>query len=170
MTFHDVYAGHLDRVFGFFAYRLESREEAEDLTQQTFERALRAWQRYDPTRASPATWLLAIASNLLIDHFRARSKRESEARIDDHEDHRVLSVEDDYSLHELDPEIAEALAELSPRDREIIALRFGGDMAAPEIAAVTGLSVDNVHQILSRALRRLRSGLAPTRRPFREPR
>src|SRR6516225_2157460 len=69
--FAGVYEEHVWRVYGFFAYRLDSRADAEDLTQQTFERALRAWGRYDETRAGVATWLLAIARNLLIDHLRA---------------------------------------------------------------------------------------------------
>jgi RNA polymerase sigma factor (sigma-70 family) len=55
-------------LHAFFAYRLGSRADAEDLTQETLERAFRAWARYDPARASARTWLLAIARNLLIDH------------------------------------------------------------------------------------------------------
>src|SRR5215207_1863634 len=69
--FADVYDEHIWDVYGFFGYRLRSREQAEDLTQATFERALRAWDRFDPTRATARTWLLAIAQNLLVDHFRS---------------------------------------------------------------------------------------------------
>jgi RNA polymerase sigma-70 factor (ECF subfamily) len=57
----------------------------------------------------------------------------------------------------MDPALAAALEKLSPRERSLIALRFGGDLRGPEIAELTDLSVANVHQILSRALRRLRS-------------
>jgi RNA polymerase sigma factor (sigma-70 family) len=52
-----------------------------------------------------------------------------------------------------------ALSKLSPRDREVIALRFGGDLNGPEIAEMTGLSLANVQQILSRSLRKLRDAL-----------
>ena len=55
----------------------------------------------------------------------------------------------------IEPELATALAELAPRDREVLALRFGGDLNGPEIAAMTGLTLANVQQILSRSLRRL---------------
>ena len=61
---------HVWDVYGFVAYRIGDRAEAEDVTQQTFERALRAWRRFDPSRAQPRTWLLAIARNLLVDHYR----------------------------------------------------------------------------------------------------
>jgi DNA-directed RNA polymerase specialized sigma24 family protein len=46
---------------------------------------------------------------------------------------------------------------LSDRDRELVALRYGGDLTGPEIASLTGLSLANVQQILSRSLRRLRA-------------
>ncbi len=48
-----MYEDNVWRVYGFFGYRLSSREQAEDLTQVTFERALKAWARYDASRASP---------------------------------------------------------------------------------------------------------------------
>ena len=68
--FARVYAEHVFRVYGFLAYRVHDHELAEDLTQGTFERALRSWAKFDPRRASERTWLLAIANNLLIDHYR----------------------------------------------------------------------------------------------------
>ena len=49
--FSDVYDEEVWRVYGYFAYRLRSRSDAEDLTQLTFERALKAWDRFDPSRA-----------------------------------------------------------------------------------------------------------------------
>src|SRR5436305_2547250 len=68
--FARAYTEHVWRVYGFLAYRARDRELAEDLTQATFERALRAWSRFDPRRASERTWLMAIAHNLLIDYHR----------------------------------------------------------------------------------------------------
>jgi RNA polymerase sigma-70 factor (ECF subfamily) len=59
----------------------------------------------------------------------------------------------------LNPELEAALGELGDRERELIALRFGGDLTGPEIAELTGLTLSNVQQILSRALRRLNSVL-----------
>ena len=70
LDFARVYEDAVWRVYGFLAYRVGDRDVAEDLTQTTFERALRAWGRFDPRRGSEATWLLAIARNVLIDHLR----------------------------------------------------------------------------------------------------
>jgi RNA polymerase sigma-70 factor (ECF subfamily) len=156
-SFADVYDEQIWNVYGFFAYRVRCRADAEDLTQRTFERALRAWARFDPERAPVGAWLLAIARNLLIDHYRADSSSRHRP-LEEVEEERLGSEVPEPDLG-IEPALAEALATLSSRDREIIALRFGGDLTGPEIAELTGLSLANVQQILSRSLRRLRDAL-----------
>lgn len=152
LDFAHVCEDHVWRIYGFLAYRVRDRTTAEDLTQATFERALRAWSRFDPQRASETTWLLAIARNLTIDHHR-RERRMSQQLIDE----RVLpAVPGPEQRLDGSPELLDALAQLSDRDREVIALRFGGDLNGPEIAELLGLSLSNVQQIVSRSLRRLR--------------
>lgn len=156
--FAQVYDDHIWDVYGFFGYRLSSRVECEDLTQQTFERALKAWRRFDPERASAKTWLLAIARNLLVDHYRRRSVA-AETLVDEvpeGEGGDALSPEARLGL---EPELEAALASLGDRERELIALRYGGDMTGPEIAEMTDLTLANVQQILSRGIRKLRERL-----------
>ena len=159
-----AYDEHVWRVYGFFAYRLDSRSDAEDLTQATFERAVRAFARYDAKKASMATWLIAIAHNLLIDHYRRNRGPATEPIGEDGVPSdrlgQTAGPETDLGL---DPELAAALAALSPRDREIVALRYGGDLSGPEIAELTGLSLANVQQVLSRSLRRMRKLLDDAR-------
>jgi RNA polymerase sigma factor (sigma-70 family) len=60
-------------------------------------------------------------------------------------------------------ELTDALAELTEREREVLALRFGGDLTAAEIAPILGLTLANVQQITSRALRKLRTLLGHAR-------
>jgi RNA polymerase sigma-70 factor (ECF subfamily) len=153
-------------VYGFFAYRVGSRDDAEDLTQQTFERALRAWDRFDPRRAAAGTWLLVIARNLLIDHYRARAPHDRSVPLDDVDPRALPSVDNAAADLGLEPELAGALAGLAERDREILALRYGADLTGPEIAELMGLTLANVQQIVSRSLRRLRAALeAPQQSP-----
>lgn len=159
--FAALYDEHIWRIYGFFGYRVRSRADAEDLTQQTFERALRAWDRFDPARASESTWLIAIAQNLLVDHY--RKERPERMRPLDGEPAKerlgeLAAADDELGIS---AELADALEVLSDRDREVLALKFGGDLTGPEIAELTGLSLANVQQILSRSLRRLRSELEP---------
>jgi RNA polymerase sigma-70 factor (ECF subfamily) len=159
-----AYDEHVWHVYGFFAYRLGSRADAEDLTQLTFERALKARDRFDPERAKAGTWLMAIARNLLIDHYRADKSGATDPLGPDGVEEDSLpptpGPEQDLGLS---PELATALVGLHQRERELIALRFGGDLTGPEIAEMTDLTLANVQQILSRALRKLRTELEPVR-------
>jgi RNA polymerase sigma-70 factor, ECF subfamily len=151
--FVHLYEQHVWSVYGFLAYRVRDRETAEDLTQATFERALRNWSRFDPSRGSERTWLLAIARNLLIDqHRRARL-----AQLEPLEERAHPAVPGPEAAEPRSAELAEVLARLSDREREVIALRFGGDLTGPQIATLLGLSLANVQQIQSRSLRRLRA-------------
>src|SRR5450755_5198774 len=106
--FARVYSEHVWPIYGFLAYRLGDRDLAEDLTQATFERALRAWSRFDPRRASESTWLLTIARNLLIDH-----QRRDRSAVTDQIDERVLpAVPGPESRIGGSPELVQALAQL----------------------------------------------------------
>jgi RNA polymerase sigma factor (sigma-70 family) len=159
-TFEQAYEDNVDRVYGFLAYRVGTRADAEDLTQLTFERALRNWHRYDAGRASPATWFISIARNALIDHHRRSGPRErvslSHGDIGEGELPSIPGPDESLGLG---AELATALDGLRIRDREIVALRFGADLSISEIARTMDLSVSNVQQILSRTLRRLRRSL-----------
>lgn len=153
-SFAEVYARNVDGVYGFFGYRVRTREAAEDLTQLTFERALRAWPQYDPARALARTWLFSIARNLLTDHRRADRSSSQRELDDDLSD--TLPGTTGVPVPGLAAELEVALGTLSHRDREIVALRFGADLPSAEIAALMGMNVPAVQQVLSRCLRKMR--------------
>jgi RNA polymerase sigma-70 factor (ECF subfamily) len=159
LDFGETYEEELPRVYGYVAYQVMSHEEAEDLTQQTFERALTHWGEFDDRRATITTWLLAIARNLVVDHYRARSRRPPTVSLDELSDAQLDSATYTDPTLGVGPELESALSALGERERELIALRYGADLSGPQIASVTGLSVPNVQQILSRSLRRLRTQL-----------
>jgi RNA polymerase sigma-70 factor (ECF subfamily) len=104
---------------------------------------------------------MSIAHNILIDHYR-RDRTAQQEPVEDHPAHRELRAEEpDIGLS---PDLAAALEGLGDRDRELVALRFGADLTGPEIADLTGLSLANVQQILSRSLRKLRAELTSSER------
>jgi RNA polymerase sigma-70 factor, ECF subfamily len=141
---------HLDDVYGYLVYLTRDRSLAEDLTADTFEKALRLWRRFDPARASARTWLCQIARTTALDWFRSedrRQKREHRAAVPEHFD--AVFAEG------LSPSIEAALAELSAGEREVIALRVLLDLDGEEAARVLGISPTAVSTRLSRALKKL---------------
>jgi RNA polymerase sigma-70 factor (ECF subfamily) len=155
LTFAAVAEEHLDDVYGYLLYLCRNATLAEDLAGDTFEKALKLWRRFDPTRGSARTWLLTIARSTALDWFRAEERRrrreQSFAPLDLHED----------APHEgLSPEVAEALATLTAGEREVIALRVVLDLDGDAAARVLGISQTACSTRLSRALKRLEERMA----------
>ena len=151
---------HLDDVFGYLLYMTGDRVLAEDLTSETFERALRRWRRFDPRRASGKTWLCQLARSTALDHFRAerRRKRREDAFA------RGGRAEADAQVFEgLSPELDGALRRLSPAEREVVALRVILDLDAASAARLLGVSPTACATRLSRALRKLEEMMADAR-------
>jgi RNA polymerase sigma factor (sigma-70 family) len=157
---HDVYREHVGAVYAFFGYAV-SREEAEDLTAATFERVVRSWHAFDPRRSGVRTWILAIARNLLTDHYRRQRLRRGAVSLDEHPALLDgLARHDDAVERRMATEVARGwLAGLTPREREVLALRYGADLSPGEVAQALDLTEANVYQISSRGLRRLREQL-----------
>jgi RNA polymerase sigma factor (sigma-70 family) len=151
-----VYREHVGAVYAFFAYH-GPREVAEDLTSSTFERVIKAWRSYDAEKASERTWILTIARNILTDHYR-REKLRRAPSLDEHPELADALSGGEEALEQVlsDDALRAWLAPLGEREREVVALRYAAELPATEIAAITGLSPANVHQIASRSLRRLR--------------
>jgi RNA polymerase sigma factor (sigma-70 family) len=153
-SFASVAERHLDDVYRYLLVFTRDSALAEDLASETFERALRAWRRFDPRRASARTWLCALARNVALDWFRAerRRRRREEA---------VAEPEGALDLPELglSPELETALSKLSAADREVIALRVVLDLDAEQAARLLGVSVTACTTRLNRALKRLEERL-----------
>lgn len=156
--FERLYADHAQALFGYLAYRTGDRALAEDLLADTFERALRARRRYDPAKASAKTWIYAIALNCLRDQ---RRRSQAEARAVDRVGSGAAGEGDDPALGRVEDreQLDRALATLSDEERETVALRYGGDLGAPEIARVLGEKLTTVEGRLYRGLRKLRAEL-----------
>lgn len=140
----------IDRVYAYAAYRLGAGADAEDVTSETFERALRYRASFDSKRGDPAAWLVGIARRCIAD----RALREVQTDI---APEGVVESHERATIRGL--ELAAAVATLSDRDRDIVALRFGADMPVREIAAILELRTNTVEVALHRALARLRAEL-----------
>lgn len=151
-----LFSEHANGLFAFFVYRTQDRALSEDLVEDTFERVLRSWRRFDPRRGSERHWIYAIGLNLLRDHAR-RSVREQQIL----QQVGVESREGELNRAgiETHDELTRALAKLSEKEREAVALRFGADLTLRETARVLGESAAAVEKRLYRALARLREEL-----------
>jgi RNA polymerase sigma-70 factor, ECF subfamily len=138
------------RVYAYAAYRLGDGPDAEDVTSEVFERALRYRDSYDRSKGEPVAWLLGIARRCTSAALTARI--ENREHIVDAPD--APGFEED-SVRRL--MIAAAVAKLGDREQELIALRFGADLTAAQIARVLGVKTNAVEVALHRALARLRS-------------
>src|SRR2546430_17626498 len=74
-SFASVAESELDAVHRYLLFLTGNRAVAEDLTGETFEKAFRAWRRFDPRRGTPRAWLCRIARHPALDHFRSAERR-----------------------------------------------------------------------------------------------
>lgn len=141
---------HLDDVYAYLLYLTGDATVAEDLTGETFEKALRRWRHFDPRRGQARTWLCQIARSSALDHFRGeRRRRRREERVAEPERTEQRFAEG------LSPELERALGSLSAGEREVVALRVVLDFDAETSARMLGISPTACSTRLSRALRKL---------------
>jgi RNA polymerase sigma-70 factor (ECF subfamily) len=155
LDWNRIYLDLAPRVYNYFRYRLGQDSEVEDLTAQVFEKAWVARERYRRDLAGFSTWLFKIAQNLTVDHFRSRRTPVSM-------DHAVNVTTDDVTESALERQsdlsrLALLTRELPPRERELVALKYGAGMSNRDIARLTGLTESNVGSILHRLVQSLRA-------------
>jgi RNA polymerase sigma-70 factor, ECF subfamily len=154
LDWNQIYLDLAPRVYNYFRYRLGQESEVEDLTARTFEKAWAARRQYRRDLAGFSTWLFKIAQNLIVDHIRSRRNLVS---IDDAvhvtgADITEIDLERQSDLSRL----ASLTRELPPRDRELIALKYGAGISNRDIARLTGLTESNVGTTLFRVVQNLR--------------
>jgi RNA polymerase sigma-70 factor (ECF subfamily) len=147
--FEEVYAQHLVPVWRYVSARVSARADAEDLTSEVFARALRAWGRYDQRRGSPGAWLMGIAHHVVADWWR-RAGREVPSE----------QLEAAAGASEAREELRRHMERLTERERDAVALRFGGGLRAAEVGAALGVSETAARMLVYRAVSKLREVMA----------
>lgn len=153
-----LYDRYVDMVYRFVYYRLGDRAQAEDLTSETFLRALRRISTVHEQGRDVGAWLVTIARNLVLDHVKSAQYRlcvSTEEIIDAHvepaDDTTVAAA-----LHRLEQRaLVEAVRQLSPEQLESIVLRFFQGLSLAETAAIMGRNAGAVKALQHRAMRRL---------------
>jgi RNA polymerase sigma-70 factor, ECF subfamily len=142
----------IQRVYAYVAYRMGDGPDAEDVTSAVFERALRYRDSFDPSVGEPIAWLLGIARRCVAESFGGDAVPFA--------DMPEQAAEGDLEADSVTRlTLWEALACSSRRDRDLLALRYGADLSARQIAELTGSPTNAVEVALHRALGRLRERL-----------
>ena len=143
---------HLDAVYRYLLLMTRDDATAQDLTSETFEKALRSWRRFDPRRASARTWLCQIARNTALDHFRGEERRK---RREERYAGEPAEVAEPELPGALSAGLRAGLAALTAIEREVIALRVLLELDGDETGRLLGISRTACSTRLSRALQKL---------------
>ncbi len=133
--------------------------EVDDVMAETYLRAYRSAGRFRDEGRPAAAWLVTIARNLVASHHRSRARRAERAIVNTGDARLDPAVDDQLMDRSGDAEMLEALAELKPRQRRILELRFMDERSVAECAAILSLTDQGVRALTYRALQAMRSKL-----------
>jgi len=160
---HHLYERYLDAVFNYVSYRVPNSVEADDITAETFEAAVTAWERYRG-ESGPYAWLLGIARQKIAEAARRRDKAQQrelldvELSVEERETAALLLTADIRQLPEDAALLDEArrvmrrlLDSLPEPQREALLLQVEHDLSIREIAQMMGRSEAAANSLLQRA-------------------
>jgi RNA polymerase sigma factor (sigma-70 family) len=142
-------------VYGYVAYRVGDGPDAEDITSETFERALRYSASYDSRKGAPINWLIGIAQRIIAGY--GRLPEVPVAEVPTSGDGAGEPPFDEVVVLRL--VVRTAMTTLSESDQELLALRYGADMKVKQIAELLGMRANSVEVALHRARKRLGTSL-----------
>jgi len=159
-AFGELYDKYVDQVYRYIAYRVPSSQVAEDLTSETFLRALRRISSFTWQGRDVGAWFVTIARNLIADHYKSGRYR-LELTTDD-----VSTAKAAVEVTAAGPEaevlegmqnrvLLEAVKQLNAEQQECIVLRFLQGMSVTETAQIMGKNDGAIKALQYRAIRTL---------------
>jgi len=150
-----LYEQYFDRIAHYIYVRLGDMNEAENLAGEVFVKALESLKSYKERGIPMQAWLFRIAHNVLVDRLR-RKGRITTVPIDGVP---VEAREDPVAMAEKSIEmerVNEAMQKLTPEQREVVRLRFFGDLSSKEVGAIMRKSDGAVREMQRAAIEKLR--------------
>lgn len=155
----ELYLIHFDRIYGYLHMSVCSRHDAEDLTTQTFVRMLETIRRFEWRSVPFSGWLLRIAHNLVMDHFRANRRWQPEEHVPESAHGEESSAEEQALAAIGQTSMLTLIERLSREQRQVLTLKFVYRFSNGEAAAILGKSEGAVKSLQHRALASLEKQL-----------
>ena len=162
VTAETIYRDYYKKICGFVYKKVGDSNAAEDLVSDIFLKITANINRFDPEKAAVSTWVYTIANNTVLDYYRTR-KIHGQLPEDNGEngalpESLVESKGLDAGLLEEEQleELADALAKLPERSRDIIILHYYGNMTLKEVAFKMGMSYANIKIVHKKAIQELK--------------
>jgi RNA polymerase sigma factor (sigma-70 family) len=145
-------------LYRYVCYQTRDPAAAEEITSTTCEKALRKMAQYDPLRGELRVWLFGIARNELRAYYRSLKHQPAQISLDGLPDFtfQMQSPEQEYQRKEAFVRVLRALAKLSEREQEVIALRYGAALPVQQIASIMGLDENHIGVLLHRTVDKLK--------------
>lgn len=161
-AFAELYRRYVDQIHEFAYRRTGSREVAEDVTAATFERALRALDRFRWGAGGFAPWIYRIAANELADHFRRLGRRRG-----DRARRAADRIQDAVAVDDVDlvdgahdaAAVRAALGDINPRYQRALTLRYLADLEPADAARAMGVTSSLMAVLVHRATAALRKAV-----------
>lgn len=161
-AFAQLYEVNFNRIYRYIVIRIGNNAEAEDLTQQVFIKALKSISSFKWKGVPFSAWLYRIAHNQIVDHLRKNKKR------------IIVPLDESLPSHESDPQstaeskqdieqLVAATGKLTAAQREVISLRFAGELPVAQVAKIMGKSEGAVKALQHSAIVSLRKALSQER-------
>ncbi|MGG7573010.1 ECF subfamily RNA polymerase sigma factor, BldN family [Streptomyces sirii] len=155
-AFGRLYDQYADTVYRYIYYRVGGRATAEDLTSETFLRALRRIGTFTWQGRDFGAWLVTIARNLVADHFKSSRFRLEVTTGEMLDANEVERSPEDSVLESLsNAALLEAVRKLNPQQQECVTLRFLQGLSVAETARVMGKNEGAIKTLQYRAVRTL---------------
>jgi len=158
-AFAQLYETNFDKIYRYVTLRIGNRTEAEDVTQQVFLNALRSISSFKWKGTPFSAWLFRIAHNQVVDYLRKKTKQATVFL-----DESLVSSDSNPQLiaeRKLDIEqLLSATGHLTEAQREVISLRFAGELSIAQVARVMGKSQGAVKALQHSAVVALRKALS----------
>ncbi|MED4753701.1 sigma-70 family RNA polymerase sigma factor [Brevibacillus choshinensis] len=159
--FTQIYDAYYTRIYKYVCYRINNHYAAEEICSHIFEVVISKYSSFSPGKSNFEVWLFAIARNAVTDYFRSRKKKRAVFSLDSILEMVLAkpSPEDMVIQGDNNRALFLALAKLSDKERNIIAMKYAAGLKNSEIADLLGVSGSNIGVVLYRSLKKLQKEL-----------